>query len=65
LVIQTIKLTCCSTKGWQEAAEEAVLRACKTVSHMKEFHVELGGLIEDCRTVERLAEVTLASEVEK
>jgi len=64
--MKLIKLIGRSTNSWQEAAEDAVLQASKTIRHVKEVHVErFEGLVEDGRIKEYLAEVIVTFDVER
>ncbi len=66
LVTKLIKLIGESPNGWQEAVENALEEANKTVRHIKRLYVDrFIGVVENGKIREYRAVVTLAFEVER
>ncbi|MEM4246440.1 MAG: dodecin family protein [Candidatus Bathyarchaeia archaeon] len=66
MVFKKIRLIGVSSKGFQDAVEEALAQAVKTVKHIKWFEVvKYSGAVEDGRIVEYQAEVDVAFRVER
>ena len=66
LVTKLIKLIGESPNGWQEAVENALEEANKTVRHIKRLYVDrFIGVVENGKIKEYRAVVTLAFEVER
>lgn len=65
-VVKIIELVCSSDKGWQDAVEEAVARAAKTVRNIRGVDV-LGwtGKVEGGRIAEYRADVKISFVVEE
>ena len=65
-VVKIIELIGCSPNGWEEAVENAVKEAAKTVRNIKGVHVKrCTAKVEDNKIVEYRADVKIAFIVER
>jgi len=66
MVYKKIKLVGVSDKGFQQAVEEALVQASKTVNNLRWFEVtKYTGALEDNKITEYQAEVEFAFKVER
>lgn len=66
MVTKLIKLIGESAHNWEEAAENALVEASKTVRNIRRFYVDrLIGVVEDGKIKQFRASITLAFTVER
>jgi flavin-binding protein dodecin len=65
-VLKIIEVIGCSPEGWDEAAAEALKRACKTVKHVQEMEVvRMSAEIEEGEITNYKTTVKISFEVEE